>query len=477
MIFFSFCMAALNTAHTMRSSTGADTMVPIFFRLFTGCMLQIFPYSVLCTLPFRGSLRYSSRKTGIFTVLLTGSVCCLFAVSGSLLASTIPDGQLLYQLVNTVFMAGLVPCLAWYIYAVRTVWQKKLFVLSFALTSALLVTSATNCITTWYYTGKPYEYLPYYGIYNLLNLIVTCVFLPLLWLILRKWYLPVSDGMSRRETGYLAVLSLILFVLLCSGLTFIDYIYLVDNPMALFLYGAVILLVFVVYAIAFYLYHLTHERNQLQLESLRMEQQIALQNEQYRRIHETIEINRRLRHDLMHHMRTLHGYLQAGESGQAEAYLADYLSKADRYEIRKLCNDPVVNMMVSHYQDMASQQNIRFTARIDLPDELKVAAPDLSVLLGNLLENAITAAAKAEGNSRFIRFHMLCSGSMLAITCDNGFDGVVRMDGTHYLSTCENHSGLGLKNLTYIAEKYDGGVEFTHEGNVFHASVMLGLAI
>ncbi len=447
--------------------------IPVFLRLFTGCMLQFLPYSVLCMLPFRGSFRHSDKKTGILTVLLTGTVCCCFGIIGSLIASCIPDSQALYQLVNIAFMAGVIPCLAWYIYEVRAAWQKKLFLFSFSLTSALLITSVSNSVVTWYYAGKPYEYLPYYGIYNLLNLTVTAVFLPMLWLILKKWFLPVSEGLSNRETGYLSVLSLLLFLLLSSGLAFIDYSYLLKNPMALFLYGAVILLVFLVYAIAFYLYRLAHERNQFQLKNLRMEQQLVLRDEQYRRIHDSIEINRQLRHDLRHHMLTLRGYLQSGETGQAEEYLSAYLEKADRYEIRKLCHDPVVNMVVSHYLDIAAQQDIRFTTRIDLPDELPVAAPDLSVLLGNMLENAITAAARAQGSNRFIRFHMLCSGKMLALTCDNGFDGAIRMKGDQYLSTREGHTGLGLKSLHFIAEKYDGGVEFTHEGNVFHTSVML----
>ncbi|MDE7268454.1 MAG: GHKL domain-containing protein, partial [Lachnospiraceae bacterium] len=33
----------------------------------------------------------------------------------------------------------------------------------------------------------------------------------------------------------------------------------------------------------------------------------------------------------------------------------------------------------------------------------------------------------------------------------------------------------GLKSISEIAQKYDGEAEFTHEGMVFHASVMLVL--
>ena len=64
---------------------------------------------------------------------------------------------------------------------------------------------------------------------------------------------------------------------------------------------------------------------------------------------------------------------------------------------------------------------------------------------------------------------------MLAITVDNGFDGHVKWDGERYMSTKEGHQGMGLKSIADISEKYHGGVEFTHKGAEFHASVMVGL--
>ena len=92
-----------------------------------------------------------------------------------------------------------------------------------------------------------------------------------------------------------------------------------------------------------------------------------------------------------------------------------------------------------------------------------------------LLENAIDAASHGTAEDRFIRFHMLCSGKMLAITVDNGFSGDVQKAEGRYLSSKPNHSGLGLQNIEMIANKYDGGVEFTHDPHVFHSSVMLAL--
>ena len=64
---------------------------------------------------------------------------------------------------------------------------------------------------------------------------------------------------------------------------------------------------------------------------------------------------------------------------------------------------------------------------------------------------------------------------MLAITVDNSFSGTVRMSDGKYLSTKKSHTGYGLESMEAIAEKYSGGVEFTHEGRVFHSSVMMAM--
>ncbi|MBD5088722.1 MAG: sensor histidine kinase [Clostridiales bacterium] len=121
----------------------------------------------------------------------------------------------------------------------------------------------------------------------------------------------------------------------------------------------------------------------------------------------------------------------------------------------------------------AEENQIDFTVRIQIPKELPIQDSDISVLLGNLLENAITAVTSAPDGQQIIRLNMIVSRKTLIITVDNGFDGIVSYKNGEYLSTKPKYNGLGLKSITSIAEKYGGGVEFTHEDMVFHSSVML----
>ena len=146
------------------------------------------------------------------------------------------------------------------------------------------------------------------------------------------------------------------------------------------------------------------------------------------------------------------------------------------FELLKFCDHQLINMIVSHYYALAKEHDIDFQVHITLPKELPIANSDLTVLLGNLLENAVDAASKSEPTTRNIQLNIILHRKMLAITVDNSFDGKIKCTSTgEYLSTKENHNGMGLKSIADISDKYNGGVEFNHDDREFHSCVMVGL--
>lgn len=446
-----------------------------FLRLLLGYLLQVLPFAVLSFYPFLNQMRFSKRKSGLLTSALILGLALIFAGTGCWLQRVLPPNQTLFTTVNIVFMLALLPCLLWYLYAVKAVWQKKLFVFSFALSGALIITSVSNTICTWLYlnVGQS-DGLPYRGFTPLILFLMTVVFLPAMSLILKCFYRPVEDSFTQKEGIYLSALSIVLFAVVSSGLSYINYNNLY-NPMSLFLYIALLVAIFFIYAIYFKMLRISHEKLTTQRNYDEAQRQLVLQEEQYRRLTENMEITRRMRHDLRHHMVTVQGFLKNGETAQAERYLSQTLKIAEEHEIVKLCNNAVVNLIVTHSKTLAKERGIQFSARIIIPDNLPILDVDLSVVIGNLLENAVDAAEQVIEEVPFIHFNMICSGKMLAITVDNSFGGIVRINGGKYLSTKENHTGYGLESVEAIAERYSGGVEFTHEGKVFHSSVMMGL--
>ena len=201
----------------------------IFLRLSAGFLLQVIPFAVLALYPYCEQLRFSKKRSILLTLWLLLGLSALFAGCGCYLRFLLPPDHTLFQAVNVVFLLCILPCLGWYLYLVPGIWQKKLFVFSFALTGGLIITSINNTICTLFVSPVLYDGLPYHGRELVILAVLTGLLLPLFWFVLARYYRPVEAGLTPKECTYLAGLPLFLFLLLAAGLSFIEYEFLY-NP-------------------------------------------------------------------------------------------------------------------------------------------------------------------------------------------------------------------------------------------------------
>ena len=102
---------------------------------------------------------------------------------------------------------------------------------------------------------------------------------------------------------------------------------------------------------------------------------------------------------------------------------------------------------------------------------------DLSVLLGNLLENAVEATARQkEGEKRISVKGGLQSNGLFAFTVDNTCAEPPRQTASGELRSSK-HSGLGIgtASIRDIASRYGGIVHLNYSEGLFEASVLLYL--
>lgn len=442
----------------------------LFLRLFAGCVTQLAPFALLCFYPFHAHFRFSYRQTMGLTLALIAALSVGFAGLSCWLDGQMPDDPAQLTAINGVFVACLPLCLGWYLYAVRAAWQKKLFIFVFALTSALAITSLQNS----FWADLPTRFLPYERPTLLSLTVITAVMLPLLMLLIKKCYLPVAEGMSAKETGALDSVSLLLFAIFASGLIPMDYAEL-KNPTLMMLYIILLVALFVVYAVVFRMLYHAHQSFAAQQALTLAEHRLEINREQYRRITDSIACSKRIQHDFRHHALALQGMLQAGETDKAAAYLSQYISAMDDLSLSQVCDNPIVNTMIHYYGELAKSAGVVFSARVSIPAQTPVDDGDMAVLLGNLLENAIRAAKAAQPENRVVAVNLIHSGTMLAVTVDNGYGEKPTLKDGQYLSSRQNHVGLGMGSIESIARKYEGGVEFGHDAARFHASVMLNM--
>ena len=122
-----------------------------------------------------------------------------------------------------------------------------------------------------------------------------------------------------------------------------------------------------------------------------------MQTEYSRQVSEAAAENRRLIHDIKHHLRTIDR--MASEHGQTEIcsfllQVEEQVAASSGHSHVAFCKNPVVNALIEYYYGMAQTQGTEFQVRLDLPDQMPLTDVELCTVLGNLLDNAVEACSR-----------------------------------------------------------------------------------
>ncbi len=165
---------------------------------------------------------------------------------------------------------------------------------------------------------------------------------------------------------------------------------------------------------------------------------------------------RTLRHDMRNHMAVLHGLLERGETARAEEYVGELLGSPALSGGRRICAHQAANAVLSVKLGELERLGIPEDHQVSLPEDLSISDTDLCALLGNALDNAIEACAKAEKPDVKLRCRldkgmlMLIVSNPLAGDEKNGFE-TTKTDG-------KNH-GFGLPGMGEIARRLGGSLD------------------
>ena len=139
------------------------------------------------------------------------------------------------------------------------------------------------------------------------------------------------------------------------------------------------------------------------------EEQAKRHLEEVRSIHQEM---RGYKHDFHHHLQTLKGQLEAGEVDRAIAYIEALDKDLQNVDTLLKTGNVTVDAILSAKLAQARSEGIPVTVEANLPPELTLTDVELSIVLGNLLDNAIEACREAAGD-RFIRLSLRRKGRML----------------------------------------------------------------
>lgn len=198
-----------------------------------------------------------------------------------------------------------------------------------------------------------------------------------------------------------------------------------------------------------------------------MQQRIMIQEEYYNHLTEQVEKDRKLRHDIKHHIMAIKEFIRKDDNKGLSLY-CDRLLERSGFDnvVIPYTGNAVVDGIVYHYSLQAKEYKIDF----DYPPVYKDAViddMDFGVLLGNALDNAIAGCLTVE-QDRFIRITTESDEFCMRMMISNSFDGKIDEKNGVILSRKRNQEpGIGIHSMRGICEKNGAEMDIRYDDKVF----------
>lgn len=198
-----------------------------------------------------------------------------------------------------------------------------------------------------------------------------------------------------------------------------------------------------------------HQERDLKL----LKQQMAIQTDNMKAMELNYRTQRRATHEFERHLQTIQNLIENEEYST----VADYVRKLQKDRTLRIVSvhshHPVIDAVLNQKHQLAQESGIKMQIEVNDLSQVSIAADKLVVLLANLLDNAIEACLRLEGN-REIHCRVV-QEECLYIGIRNTSLPVEIQDGTVQSSKGSSaHHGYGLQAVHYVLTELQGEYTF-----------------
>lgn len=178
------------------------------------------------------------------------------------------------------------------------------------------------------------------------------------------------------------------------------------------------------------------------------------------------------RHDMKHYLTAAAQLISEDKPREAKEYIESVINeKINPTSAVINTGSAVVDAAINNKITACANKGIEIKCLIDT-QFVGVKDMDISILLSNLLDNAINGCDMSEPK---IDLTVKSQKSFIYINVKNKISTSVLNDNPNLVTKKEDKSshGFGIKSIKNIAKKYDGGAEFSEQNGYFIAEVWL----
>lgn len=178
------------------------------------------------------------------------------------------------------------------------------------------------------------------------------------------------------------------------------------------------------------------------------------------------------KHDIRHHLQTLRGYLSAGEYDRAVSYIDGLDKELQSIDTVLKTGNASLDAILSAKIAQARAEHINVTVKANVPDSLTISDVELSIVIGNLLDNAIDACRSVQ-KERFLRVFITMKGKMLYFSMLNSAAHKEKKVNGLFASHKQGVHGFGLRRAEAIIEEHGGWCKYNSEEGAFTSEFLV----
>lgn len=321
-----------------------------------------------------------------------------------------------------------------------------------------------------------------YGLYvgtRVLDIVLCIAFIAVAIGLINKAYIYKKDEMSVKEMVMLIIPSLVGV----TGYGILQYylmIYERDTGKNLIdtygFYGALSFLHYLISIVAI-LVVIVMFQNWKEMQEEQRGQELVLNqiSDMKKHIEEVEKLYRDIRpmcHDMGNHIQTLEHLVAHNNMDDAAEYLEHLKNEWDEVSPEIKTGSPVIDVILMEKLREAKERQIRFLSDFHYPQNTKLNAFDLSVIMNNALNNCME---NVSGDDPYISISSFRKNSIFMITIKNSFVGHLNFGDSDLPETTKSgrEHGMGLNNIRRVARMYMGDISLEQGNEEVILSIMM----
>ena len=274
---------------------------------------------------------------------------------------------------------------------------------------------------------------------------------------------------SRNE--WIMILSAFMITLLI-GISM--YMITVGGKTTEYIYVAVTLLISCLDAVIFIFLRKMNRTSQIEKERDIMEIQLQRQQDEMQHLQQQYEEILILRHDFRNGIDCLCGMVEQGDCSGALEYAKQFKERKVNTILSQVqCSSTMLNAVVNAKFNDAQSKGIDTSLRlvVQIPHDLEF---DLSIMLSNLLDNAIEACEKNPSNAQILLTISEEAGYYRIVVRNTIAASVLKKNQELKTEKADKKlHGWGLRSVTDLVSKRNGLIDFYEKEGMFYVDILL----